>query len=188
MKAVLFPFFLGSFLLLGACAPAGVAAPKETETMSSFPVIPFSSPAFTAGGAIPAHYTCSGNGVSPALEWGAPPGDTKTFALTLADPDAPSGTFTHWVIYNIPAASRGLAEAVAPGAQLADGSLQGMNSAGQQGYTGPCPPSGTPHYTFVLYALDTVLTLGPGATRDDIVSAVQGHILAMAQLVGTYTR
>jgi len=188
MKAALFSFFLCSILLLGACAPAGGAASVETASMPSLPEIPFSSPAFAPGGTIPAQYTCSGSGISPPLTWGEPPAGTQAFALTLADPDAPSGTFIHWVIYNIPAASRGLAEAVAPGAQLADGSLQGLNSARQLGYMSPCPPSGTHHYVFDLYALDAALSLGSGVGRDELFSALQGHILAKAELVGIYGR
>ena len=156
--------------------------------MPSFPDIPFSSPAFDAGGAIPAQYTCSGQGISPQLSWGEPPTGTESFALTLSDPDAPSGTFIHWVIYNIPAASRGLPESVAPGARLADGSLQGLNSAGQPGYMGPCPPSGTHHYVFDLYALDAALNLGTAVRAQGLLSAVRGHILAEAQLVGTFGR
>jgi Raf kinase inhibitor-like YbhB/YbcL family protein len=146
------------------------------------------SPAFQQGSPIPVAYSCRGRDVSPALIWGEPPAGTKSLALIMDDPDAPMGTWVHWVIYNIPASARGLPEAVPAGPQLKDGSLQGKNSGGQNGYNGPCPPSGTHRYFFKLYALDTALTLSSGASKDQLLKAMQGHILAQAELMGTFSK
>lgn len=106
----------------------------------------------------------------------------------MDDPDAPFGTFVHWVIYNIPASSRGLPEAVVANGQLADGTLQGNNGAGRVGYMGPCPPSGTHRYFFKLYALDNDLSLSSGAGKDQLLNAMQGHILAQGELMGTFSK
>ena len=147
-----------------------------------------SSTAFAAGASIPAVYSCKGQSISPPLAWNDPPGGTKSFALIADDPDAPIGTFVHWVIYNIPASSRGLPEAVPMGAQLADGTQQGKNGAGASGYMGPCPPSGTHRYFFKLYALDAAVSLSSGAGKDDLLKAMQGHILAQGELMGTFSK
>ncbi len=147
-----------------------------------------SSTAFAAGQAIPADYSCLGRSVSPPLAWSNAPSGTKSFALIMDDPDAPIGTFVHWVIYNLPASSPGLPEAVPASGQLADGTAQGNNGAGRLGYTGPCPPSGTHRYFFKLYALDTVLGLSPGASKDQLLKAMQGHILAQGELMGTFSK
>lgn len=144
-----------------------------------------SSSAFAAGKTIPDDFTCKGRNISPALAWTDAPADTVSFALTLDDPDAPAGTFTHWVIYNIPAASKGLQQGVAPQPTFDDGAAQGKNSGNRQYYEGPCPPSGTHRYFFKLYALDTRLELPPGATVDQLQKAMQGHILAQGELMGT---
>ena len=144
--------------------------------------------AFAAGKPIPAVYSCKGRSISPPLAWTGAPAETASFALIMDDPDAPSGTFVHWVIYNIPAASKGLPEAVSNDAKLADGTLQGNNGAGQTGYTGPCPPSGTHRYFFKLYALDSTLNLPPGSSKDQLLKAMQGHILAQGELMGTFSK
>ena len=145
------------------------------------------STAFVDGKNIPDQYSCWGEGNSPPLEWSGAPNGTNSFALIMDDPDAPSGTYTHWVIYNIPSSSTGLAEAIAPDAQLADGSVQGTNSSRRTGFTSPCPPSGTHRYYFKLHALDTVLDLPSGASKDQLLKAMQGHVLAQGQLMGTVT-
>jgi len=150
--------------------------------------ITVSSTAFTAGASIPAVYTCTGRSVSPPLAWGEPPAGTKSFALIMDDPDAPIGTFVHWVIYNIPASNRGLPEAVPANAKLADGTQQGNNGAGRAGYTGPCPPSGTHRYFFKLYALDNLPSLASGDGKDQLLNAMQGHILAQGELMGTFSK
>lgn len=147
-----------------------------------------SSTAFAAGAFIPAVYSCTGRSISPPLIWSNAPTGTKSFALIMDDPDAPIGTFVHWVIYNIPASSKGLPEAVPANGQLADGSVQGSNGAGRAGYTGPCPPSGTHRYFFKLYALDIVLSLSSRASKDQLLKAMQGHILAQGELMGTFSK
>ena len=147
-----------------------------------------SSTAFADGQSIPRQYSCMGPGISPPLSWSEAPAATQSMALVLDDPDAPAGTFVHWVIYNIPASSAGLPEALPADEQLADGTLQGTNSARRTGYSPPCPPSGTHHYFFKLYAVDTMLTLGAGAGKQELLKAMQGHIVAQGELMGTFTR
>ena len=147
-----------------------------------------SSPAFSPGKSIPAKFSCKGQNVSPALAWTGAPPNTASYALIVDDPDAPSGTFVHWVIYNIPATSNGLQEAVAQTPALGDGTAQGRNSGSHQYYDGPCPPSGTHRYFFKLYALDSRLDLPSGATAAQLTKAMQGHILTQAELMGTFSR
>lgn len=145
------------------------------------------SSAFLEGQPIPAAYTCDGEGKSPPLAWTGAPAGTRSFALIMDDPDAPMGTFVHWVIYNLPSKAAGLPEAMPRDARLADGSAQGRNSGGRVGYTGPCPPGGTHRYFSKLYALDIVLDDFP-AGKNELLKAMDGHILAQGQLVGTYSR
>ncbi|MEW6400493.1 MAG: YbhB/YbcL family Raf kinase inhibitor-like protein [Chloroflexota bacterium] len=149
--------------------------------------INLTSSAFTAGLPIPADYSCKGRDMSPALAWTEPPAGTQSFALIMDDPDAPMGTWVHWVIYNVPATARGLPEAVPTAGQLADGSVQGTTSAGTTGYHGPCPPSGTHRYFFKLYALDAVLST-PVTDKDSLLRAMEGHILDQAELMGTFSK
>ena len=146
------------------------------------------SPAFTQGQPIPVKFSCKGADVSPALVWSEPPTGTKSFALIMDDPDAPMGTWVHWVLFNIPAAARGLPEGVPTSATLADGSVQGVTSARSAGYHGPCPPSGTHRYFFKLYALDTALNLTSSADKKAVEAAMEGHILAQAELMGTFSK
>ena len=146
------------------------------------------SGAFTHGEALPSTHTCDGADRSPALAWSAPPAGTKSLALIVDDPDAPRGRWVHWVVYNLPPALRGLPEAFPQAAALPDGTRQGRTDFGRTGYGGPCPPSGTHHYHFTLYALDTLLLLGPGAATQELEQAMRGHILAQATLMGTYRR
>ncbi|MEJ5240861.1 MAG: YbhB/YbcL family Raf kinase inhibitor-like protein [Anaerolineales bacterium] len=147
----------------------------------------FSSPAFGHGQPIPPVYTCKGRDISPPLMWSDLPQGTKSLALIMDDPDAPMGTWVHWVIYNIPPTRTGLEEAIPADERLADGSLQGKNSWRRIGYGGPCPPSGTHRYFFRLYALDSMLSLAPGATKEQLLQAMQGHILAQAEWMGTFS-
>ena len=148
-----------------------------------------SSSAFQEGSKIPARYTCEGQDVSPVLTWDEPPAEAQSFALIMDDPDAPVGVFTHWVLFNLPLDSRGLPEAVPIQPQLPEGSLQGKNDFGRIGYGGPCPPPGRPHrYQFTLYALDQTLDLKAGASKKQVIDAMQGHILAQGRLTGTYQR
>lgn len=150
--------------------------------------IQLTSDAFTHEGSIPAQYTCTGSDISPALTWGEPPDGTQSFALIMDDPDAPMGTWVHWVLFNIPASARGLEEAIPAGETLPDGSMQGRNSSGELGYNGPCPPSGTHRYFFKLYALDEMLGLEAGADKGELLKAMEGHILAQGELMGAFSR
>jgi Raf kinase inhibitor-like YbhB/YbcL family protein len=152
------------------------------------PTLALSSFAFTNQGTIPKRYTCSGQNQSPALEWTAVPSGTRSFALILDDPDAPMGTFVHWVIYNLSPTTKGLPEGVSPMASP-DNVEQGVNGSGAIGYMGPCPPPGKPHhYHFRLYALDRKLELKGGATADQVEAAARGHILGRTELVGVFGR
>lgn len=147
------------------------------------------SPAFADGARIPQKYTGDGEDVSPALQWSDPPAMAKSWALICDDPDAPRGTWLHWVIFNLPAKLRQLDEAQSTAGTFADGTKQGTNDFGTIGYRGPAPPRGKTHrYFFKLYALDTILDLPPGATKGQWLSAMQGHVLGEAQLVGLYIR
>ena len=145
------------------------------------------SSSFETDAAIPAKYTCDGEDASPALAWNDPPAATKGFALVMDDPDAPNKTVVHWVIYDMPAATRKLPEGVAKDPKLTDGSLQGKNSHGKIGYSGPCPPHGmVHHYFFKLYALDKSTSLKAGATKAQLEAAIKGRILGKAQLIGRF--
>ncbi len=146
-----------------------------------------SSPAFANGAAIPSKFSCKGQDISPALTWTEPPAGTKSFALIMDDPDAPVGIWVHWIIFNIPASSRDLKEATPTDPQLSDGSIQGITSARSNGYHGPCPPSGTHRYYFKLYALDTMLSLSSNADKKSLLAAMEGHILANAEWMGTFS-
>lgn len=147
-----------------------------------------SSPVFENEGAIPPRFSCDGDDVSPPLSWSGAPEGTRQFALIVDDPDAPGGTFVHWVYYNIPADASGLPEAVAAEAHPAPGGTQGRNGFGRIGYGGPCPPGGTHRYFFRLYAVDTNLDLEPGRTSADLRAALEGHVLAQVELMGTFSR
>ena len=148
------------------------------------------STAFANDAAIPSRYTCDGNDVSPPLEWTGAPGGTRSFALVVEDPDAPDPqaptmTWVHWVLYDVPAAVKGLPEAVR---EVPPGTLHGLNDWKRTGYGGPCPPIGRHRYFFRLYALDAVLPDLHRPTRDALAKAMQGHVLAEATLVGTYQK
>ena len=147
------------------------------------------STAFLADGDIPSRFTCEGNGISPELSWSGAPQGTKSFALIVHDPDAPrSGGWTHWVVFNIPANVSHIAENAPKSGQLPGGGVQGRNDSGKQGYMGPCPPSGTHRYYFRLYALDTPLSISEQAGKSDLEKALQGHIVAQAELMGRYKK
>jgi Raf kinase inhibitor-like YbhB/YbcL family protein len=161
---------------------------RESVTLGQGkPEMQLTSPSFHDG-QIPKKFTCDGADTSPPLEWDAPPAATQSFALTVVDHDAPVGSFDHWVLYDLPADSRGLPEGVPTQGQLPDGSRQGKNDFGNVGYGGPCPPGGSHRYTFSLYALDSKLNLAPRATRSQVESVMKGHVLARGQLVARYHR
>jgi len=170
-------------LLLVAALPGCRDSIARGQTMN------LTSTSFKDGSQIPAKFTCSGANISPQLAWSAPPAATASLALTVADPDAPRGTWVHWVLYNLPAGTRALPEGLPALGQLPDGALQGRNDFGEIGYGGPCPPPGSPHhYVFTLYALDAKLNLPEGATRAQVEAAMQGHVLASGRLVGLFQR
>jgi len=147
------------------------------------------SSAFRDGESIPTRHTCDGEDASPALNWSGAPVGARSLALICDDPDAPAGTWVHWVLYDLPSTVSELPEAIPSVESTPQGARHGTNDFGGFGYGGPCPPPGKPHrYFFKIYALDAQLNLKPGARKNDLVQAMQGHILAEGQLVGTYQR
>jgi Raf kinase inhibitor-like YbhB/YbcL family protein len=147
------------------------------------------SDAFENGQSVPVRYTGFGENVSPELSWDGVPDGTQSFALIMEDPDAPMGTWIHWVVYNIPKDAGGIREGLPKISILSDGTREGRNSFGQIGYGGPQPPPGPPHgYIFTLYALDGALGVAPGAGKDTVMAAMKGHIRGKAQLVGQFGR
>jgi len=150
--------------------------------------VKLTSAVFEQGGLIPATYTCDGRDVSPPLAWSGAPDHTKSFALISDDPDAPMGTWVHWVAWNIPGTTTALEENVPKKETLPNGMKQGTTDFRRIGYGGPCPPSGTHRYFFKVYALDTNLNLPARTTKKELERAMQGHILAQAELMGKYKR
>ena len=183
MKTSRLPPLLLAIAAAGLATAAPPTVPKEAYGMR------LTSPAFADGTPVPERYTCDGANVSPPLQWSQAPAGTRSFALICEDPDAPAGTWVHWVIYRIPATATELPEMVATTGELPDGTRQGVNDFRRVGYGGPCPPPGRPHrYFFKLCALDLEPDLKPRAAKADLLRAMQGHILAQAQLMGTYQR
>lgn len=172
-------------LLLAGCS---TSPDPLQEELSSAADLTLTSPAFAAGESIPLRYTCDGEDTSPALQWADPPEGTQSFALVMDDPDAPAGTWVHWVLYNLPADARALPENIPGGETLPDGGLHGRNGWRDFGYGGPCPPTGTHSYVFKLYALDTLLQAEPGLTKKALLEAMEGHVLAYGELIGAYSR
>ena len=194
---------LGLLIAVGGCqraspsAPLGtgqvqpVQAPASTRGKEAKMAWTLSSTAFKNGERIPRKYTGDGDDVSPPLSWTSPPAKTVELALICDDPDAPRGTFTHWVLYGLPASTTALPENVPKTETLPKlgGAKQGRNSAGKTGYLGPSPPPGpVHHYHFMLYALDAKLDLKPGATAKDLRKVMEGHALGQTELVGLYSR
>jgi Raf kinase inhibitor-like YbhB/YbcL family protein len=171
-------------LILTGCADQ----PGTEVDMTGITKLTLTSPDFAHEQAIPTEFTCDGKDLSPELVWGDPPAGTQSFALIVDDPDAPAGIWVHWVLYNLPAESRGLPRGVPAGASLSSGGVFGLNSWRQMAYGGPCPPSGIHRYYFTLYALDTVLEQSAGMSKQELLAAMQGHVLGQGQLMGTYTR
>jgi Raf kinase inhibitor-like YbhB/YbcL family protein len=174
--------------MMMSCAPA-TATPESrtTEVTMSFEL---TSDAFVNGQSIPAKYSCTGVNVSPALAWNEPPAGTQSFALIMDDPDAPGGTWVHWVVFNIPADVRSLEENLPVTGKNVDPNAMyvGKNSSGNSRYDGPCPPSGTHRYYFKLYALDASINLLPGATKEEVLREMEGHVLSESELMGTFSR
>lgn len=165
-----------------------MAKSSSTQTLTE---IAITSTAFQNGGPIPAQFTCDGANQSPALSWSGAPKNVGSYVLILEDPDAPGGTFIHWVLYDIPGMTTSLPQALpnTPALSNLGGAKQGPNGFKQVGYGGPCPPRGAPHhYHFKLFALDKPLGIASGATRDQVMSAIKGHELGRGEIVGTYAR
>jgi len=181
-----------TLLMLMGCATQPKVSGQNPASNSTPPTtggsIKLTSAAFKEGESIPHQYTCDGVNVSPPLEWGGVPKSAKTVAMIADDPDAPSGTWVHWIVYNLPAENIGMVENLPAGENLKAGGLQGKNDFGNIGYGGPCPPSGTHRYFFKIYALDGELPLKAGATKPEVEKAMEGHIVAQGQLMGTYRR
>ncbi len=183
--------------LVVVCAGCGRSEPDPVADPARL-TITVSSPAFADGAMIPASYTCDGAGTSPPLEWSGVPQAARGLVLICDDPDAPMGTFAHWVVVDLPSGSKGLKEGVAADAVLPAASIvpagefaarQGKNDFGKVGYGGPCPPGGTHRYVFRIYALDATIPWGDGSPgRSDVLKAIKGHILAAGQLMGRYAR
>ena len=198
MNRITLYLLLFAVVLSSACVPS---APETTERTASDPLttgetssIELTSDAFAPGQPIPPKHACTGDAssslkdISPALAWGEPPAGTQSFALIMDDPDAPGGTWVHWVIFNIPASARVLPESMPTDETLPDGGMSGNNSWGRTGYGGPCPPSGTHRYFFKLYALDEMLAISAGAGKGELEKAMVGHILAQGELMGTFSK
>jgi Raf kinase inhibitor-like YbhB/YbcL family protein len=163
-----------------------MTAPRDD---SPTPHLALTSPAFRDGESIPVRHTCDGEDLSPPVAWTGASVETRTFALICDDPDAPRGTWLHWLIWNLPADAVELGQGMPPRPELPSGARQGINDGGDLGYGGPCPPPGKPHrYFFRLYALDTALNLPPGAKRSDLEAAMAGHVLTQGTIMGRYER
>ena len=177
---------LATFALIGTLALIVAQARAQgghTMTLS------VSSPSFSSGGGIPKKHTCDAADISPQLAWSGAPAGVRSFALIADDPDAPVGTWVHWVYYDLPASATGLPENVSKVDEPPTGGRQGRNDFRRIGYGGPCPPPGKPHrYFFKLYALDCALDLKSGATKKEVEQAMKGHILAQTELMGRYGR
>ncbi len=177
------------FLLAVVSGCTATEKKENVEEVNDMQNISISAQAFRAGENIPAEYTCDGKNISPALSWSGIPAGAKSIALIMDDPDAPGGTFVHWVLYNVSPDTQKLPKGIPRNETLADGSRQGNTSYGRPGYGGPCPPAGKPHrYYFKIYALDIKLDLSHGATKADVERAMKGHMLAQGELLGKYGR
>jgi Raf kinase inhibitor-like YbhB/YbcL family protein len=187
------PILLTAVLLLSVLAfldgrtsgEESASTPEGGSAMS----LAVTTTAFSPGGAIPSVHTCDGPDSSPDLSWSGAPAGVQSFALIADDPDAPVGTWTHWIIWNIPPHNTGLPKSVPKDETLGDGARQGRNDFRRIGYGGPCPPPGKPHrYFFKLFALDAKLDLKAGAGRNELEQAIKGHVLAQGELVGKFGR
>jgi hypothetical protein len=198
MKNMLVSLLIGivAVVALGCGVNDRISSPTPTLSLPAViategagqEAISFISTAFADGESIPVNYTCDGENVSPPLEWGQPPEGTQSLALIVDDPDAPSGEFVHWVIYDLPPTLRGLPEGVSTDERPSQGGTNGKNGANVMGYTGPCPPGGAHRYFFRLYAIDYRLDASPGLSKSQLLQAMAGDILAQGELIGVYSR
>ena len=181
---VLIPLLVAPAISFGS--PPSPSAQTRDSSPAGFRI---TSAAFHEGASIPVRFTCKSEDVSPPLAWTAPPHGTRSLALIVEDPDAPGGIWTHWLVFNLPAQVQALSENEPKQAQLPGGGIQGRNSFGNIGYGGPCPPAGPAHrYLFRLYALDSMLSLKAGASRQEVLAAIKGHVLGHTQLMGRFKR
>jgi Raf kinase inhibitor-like YbhB/YbcL family protein len=188
-RACLRPAFLPPSRHLHPFDRFGCVLGQQERSMTEQTPIPLTSPVFEHEQPIPRDYTADGQNLSPPLRWGELPTGTQSLALICEDPDAPRGTFAHWVAYNLSPKLRALDHSLTEQTLLPDGSDQGMNDFNRSGYSGPSPPPGKPHrYFFRLFALDTKLNLPPGATREQVLVQIPGHVLGHGELMGTYGR
>jgi Raf kinase inhibitor-like YbhB/YbcL family protein len=176
------------FLLMSGLLNFSFSKNESKSKTEGGKVMQLKSQAFKEGEMIPAKYTCDAEDISPPLSWDTVPGGTKSLALICDDPDAPAGTWVHWVIYDLPADIRELKENIPPQKELENTAKQGMTDFRKIGYGGPCPPGGTHRYFFKLYALDAPLKLEAGITKAQLLKAMEGHVLAEAKLMGKYKR
>jgi Raf kinase inhibitor-like YbhB/YbcL family protein len=164
------------------------AVPAEPGTETSAGALALQSAAFNDGDAIPIRYSCDGDDISPPLNWAGIPEDTRSFVLIMEDPDAPGGTWVHWVLFNLPADTSLIDPGSGTQSDLPEDTRVGLNDWGKAAYGGPCPPNDTHRYVFTLFALDTHLDLSQGASSDLLRDAMAGHILSRDELIGTYSR
>ncbi len=190
-----FPAAVAVALLLVCVAwaqqPAAADRGQVFENMEkmTYSRLSVTSPAFTDNGRIPAKFTADGDDMSPPLQWSGAPDGVTQYAIIVDDPDAPGGVFTHWVIYGIPGSYDHLDAGVRQESELDNGAMQGPNHMGNIGYNGPSPPKGKPHrYIFTVYALDAKLDLPAGTSKEELIKAMQGHIISEGKLTGLYGR
>ncbi len=188
MKNYLICFFLTIFLIAAGGNMLAQAKDQMNTKIKGGKIMEITSLSFKHEDMIPAKYTCDGQNISPQLAWNGAPEGTKSFALICDDPDAPAGTWVHWVIFDIPANVNSFPEKVAKQEEIAGLGKNGKNTSQRYGYDGPCPPSGTHRYFFKLYALDTMLNLNAGLSKEELLKAMKGHVMAEAQVMGRYKR
>ena len=178
-----------ALLGLAITACSGGDEVEEPQPEGGAMTIEVTSPAFTEGASIPTRHTCDGEDVSPPLKWSRIPDGTRGIALVVDDPDAPGRTWVHWVLYGLPADVTELPEGISAAERTPQGTQQGTNDFKKLGYGGPCPPPGSPHrYFFKVYALGADVSLEPGATKRELLFAIEGQVLAQGQLMGRYQR
>jgi Raf kinase inhibitor-like YbhB/YbcL family protein len=187
MDKVLLLFLIITLICCGCKDKSGKQA-DTTDKGEKYMEIKLTSSAFEEGGMIPAKYTCDEDDISPPLKWDAVPDGTLSIALISDDPDAPMGTWVHWVLYNLPPEKRELPENFPEDETLPDGTRQGITDFGKAGYGGPCPPSGTHRYYFKIYALDSMIDSATVLDKKALLEKMKGHILAEGQLMGRYKR
>lgn len=164
--------------------PSAQTTPKTST--STVPQMTLTSPAFESGQPLPARFSCNGEGASPPFNIEDVPAAAESIAFIMEDPDAPNGTFTHWIIWNWPAAEPNIPAALPTQSKFNNGAIQGKNSSGKIGFTPPCPPNGTHRYYVKAYALNTLLDLPLSSHKKDLLAAMKGHILAQGSLMTTY--